>query len=647
MIDSTSLADRVRANGKTIHEAAADDAGPALVVGIAEVLKFPFVVSAGRLIDTAGNKTERFACVVHAARNGAAQSEDIPADNACAVVDLVEEMGIEELRAAHARALAAKSLEKSPVPHSGKTPVATVTMTVIYARRAKVPIETIAEELQCLNEVLDHADWVDMVAVSGVAVVSYGCQFAGQASLGSFLPPAKGAKDIFSPALYIIPTMQASKEGTFNKVLAFVVSYTVFFSPGVSVPNFNDIQAGICKTVVTLPGYQHNVGGDIAPVPPEHYARLLLPPRPVLVEAKGTKELLASLIYMPWQDGGVILLKGKLPLEGLMVFSGKDALTRGGVIRTGPDSQTSYVMPIKPADFVQMMTRLRHQSNMIVRQAEPKFVMEKMADEGTRTPFMARIFMGILQLRETAYPDPKERLDADKVLDQALTPLLAARTAAQQIQEGWKTHADKVASGEAVRRNGGSFEVEIAFYRTLRKEVNSFLYDAARALKEGGQKVGKHAGIDIGFMFQNPKTYQSGLEALRRADPVLAAYVQETRDTWSERLIKARNDLDHMGWVLPRIRYEVCGRQVIAHQPQIDGMPVVEFITHMLDRVSCFTEEFLAYCFQARLPEGIEITEVPMSARPDEAPARFRLTLRDGGLPIWLLTYSARKFEEM
>jgi hypothetical protein len=645
---ATSISDRLRVTGKAIHEATASDAGAALNSGIAEVIKFPFACSAGRLVDSAGNISERFACVVHAARNGVdAIGEDIPADNACAVVDLIEELSLEELRLAHARGLAVKRLQKTVISDVGKMPVAVGTMSVIYARHTSAPVDVITEELQRLNDGLDHSDWIDMVAISGVAVISYACQFAGRSDLGGIMPPAKGTKGRYSPAWYVIPTMQASKDGTFNKVFSFIASYTVFFYPGVTVLDYNSMQDGVCKTIVTFPGYQYNVGGDIRPVPPEHYAGRLLPPRPFLVEGGNPKELLASLSYIPWQDGGVILLKGKLPLEGLMVFLGRDALKKGGTIRSGPESQESYVLPITPADFTQMMTRLRNQSNMTVRQIEPKFVMEKMSDEGTRSPFMARIFMGLLQLRDTVYPNPKERLSFDRVLNQALTPLMAARTAAREIQEAWQRHDEEVESGAAVTINNGSLEVAGDFYRTFRREVNSFLYDAAKALKEGGQKVGKHLGKDICFMFQKQKPYQTGLEALRRIDPALAAYVQTARDSWSERLINARNDLDHNGWTLPRIRYEIRDRQpVIAHQPLIDGVPVVEFVTQMLDRVSCFTEDFLAYCLQARLPEGADITEIPIPLRPAQAPERFRFTLRHGGKSTWQLVYPVRKFEE-
>lgn len=211
----------------------------------------------------------------------------------------------------------------------------------------------------------------------------------------------------------------------------------------------------------------------------------------------------------------------------------------------------------------------------------------------------------------------------------------------------WKAHNEAIAAGELTRVQGGSIHVDGDFGREFRKDVHAFLYDAARALKEGMQKTGKGMGRDIGFMFKKLSSYQTGLVALRAVDPILATYIQQTRDDWSERLIKARNDLDHNGWVLPRIAYEIRGAGVVAHQPVIDGLPAVEFVVLMMDRLSCFVEEFTAYCFQSRMPEGVTITQVPLANRPAEAPERFMLTLQEGGLPIWILSYSAARFEEI
>jgi hypothetical protein len=642
--------DRLRASGNAIHTAAPSEFEGVLNKCVGATLKFPFKCSPGRLIDSLGQASQRFACVIQATRTTApaAESENVPVDNACAIVDFVEELDIEGLRAAHQRSLVVKRLQRIELPNVKSSPVADGTLCVIYARRASVPIDELAEEFSRLNEGLEHFEWVDMIAISATAVICYGCQFAGRSDIGGVMPPSKGATQRYSPAWYIIPTMQATAEGTFNKVASHIAAYSVFFLPGTVVPEWKDMQAGTGKTVITLAPYQYDVAGNLRLVPPEHYAGQLLPSRPFVVEAARPKELLATLTYIPWQDGGVILLRGKLPLEGLLIFLGREALLRGGVVRSGPQSQDSYVLPITQDDFQFMMERLRKQSNMVVRQVQPKFVMEKMADEGTSTPFMARVFMGLLQLRNTALPIDKEREEFDKTLDSALTPLMSARTAVREVLRLWDAHVADIASGKGVRVTPDGFAVVGDFHRSFRREIDSFLYDAAKALKEGTQKAGKATGMDIGFLFQKQGPYQKGLEALKGSDPILADYVEKTRNRWSERLINARNNLDHGGWTLPKTRYEVRnGNQIFAQQPRIDGTPAAEFVSFMFDRLSCFVEEFLTYCFQKRLPSGAEIAEIPVASRPPQAPQRFQLTLQVGGRPAWRLQYSERRFEEI
>jgi hypothetical protein len=66
----------------------------------------------------------------------------------------------------------------------------------------------------------------------------------------------------------------------------------------------------------------------------------------------------------------------------------------------------------------------------------------------------------------------------------------------------------------------------------------------------------------------------------------------------------------------------------------------------MLDRVSCYTEDIIDYCLQAKLPTDTRLTEIPLTERTIDAPERFRLTLVNGGLPLWKLGYPAGRFEE-
>ena len=280
-----TISEQLRDYGKAIHLATPGEVGAVLNRCFGATFGSPFRCNPGRLVAPSGEASARFAAVVHATRtNVISQAQgDIPVDHACAVVDLVEELDIEELRRAHERCLFVKNLTRTELPSVRGTPLADGTLCVIYARRSAVPIDDLAEELCRLNAGLDHFQWVDMIAVSETAVVSYRCQFAGRQELGSLAPPSKGVKQAYSPAWYIIPAMQATGERTFNKVALSIAGYTVFFVPGTLVPEYQQMQAGGGKTVVTLPPYQYNLAGDLRLVPPEHYVDQFLPSRPFLV----------------------------------------------------------------------------------------------------------------------------------------------------------------------------------------------------------------------------------------------------------------------------------------------------------------------------------------------------------------------------
>jgi hypothetical protein len=640
-----TLSDRARIVGQKINDAVGANLGSELNAGIAEFVGWPFVVSGGRVEDVAGKTTPHFACVVHTTANGGPVSDVIAADNAAVVIDVIENMGVDEFRVAYERIAEAKRSQKSPPPGLKNTAVATLTLTMIFAQRATVSLEVLAEELQRLNESRPHEEWPDMIALSGVGVISFACQFPGHPKLGDIFPPAeKGLRAL--PSWYVVMTMRPTLEGTFNKMVAFIAGYSAIFSPGAKVPNFTLLLDGVCSNIVTLWGYQYNLAGELKPVPRQLYADRYIPPLPMRIEDK-RGDLLSTVEFIPWQDGGVILMEGKLPLEGVLIFLGKEALSNGGIMKPAPGLQLSYVLPIKVANFKEMLTRLSRQSNMIVRPTEPNLTIQKMADEGTSTPFIARMYMGLMRLRDVIYRDPKERFDFDKMLDQTYSPLMAARTTAREIREMWEAHSRKVASGEVARVQGSTIHVDEELSRDLRRQAESFVYSAARACKEGMNRFGKEMGKDIGFMFQKQPAYERALAVLQGTDPALANYLRETRTLWSEHLIQKRNDIDHNGWSLPRIEYSASNGRVEAKQPLIDGQPTVEFVEFMLDRLSCFVEDFTAYCLQLRMPQGVTITEIPMAERLAESPERFRLTLRLGGLPKWKILYRAAPFDNI
>jgi hypothetical protein len=608
-------------------------------------LSWPFRAAAGSATDSHGQNSKHFATLVYTSSHDSPLAEpvDIPADALACIIDVSEDMSLEQFRAAYRRVASGKSLKKSPVPHLKGVPHTTVTLGIIFTVRTELPMECLAEELDCLNRNTPSVQWPDMVVVLSKGTINYAVQFPGESPTGDYLPPAEGSTLAFTPPMYIVLVIKPAGTHTLNKMFAFLLAHLAIFSPGASLPNWAQVLEGTPKEVMTFGGYQYNLSGQLVPVPKEFHEDRYLSPRPVHIEDRQGGRL-ATLQFLPWQDGGVVLLMGKLPLEGLLVFLGKKALERGGIVRRG-DRQLSYALPITRADFGEMLNRIQKQSNMIVRADPTSFVVQKLADEGSSSPFMARLFIGNLRLRDAVFPDPAKRQDFDKAYEFVLMTLLNTRRTAQDIKKLFDEHAQKVANGEVARVQGQTLYIDENIDKELRKQMEDFLNSAIRILKYGMQDVTKTLQVNIGFLFKKPGTFASGVTALQVSDADLAEYLQQTRQ-WSERLVECRNAMEHTASVLPRVKYSQTSVRARAEEPHISGQPVSEFAEFMIDRLACFVEEVTAHCLQKYLPASLALTELPLPQREPEMPERFRLTLRNGGKPVWVIAYHQSTFNE-
>lgn len=152
---------------------------------------------------------------------------------------------------------------------------------------------------------------------------------------------------------------------------------------------------------------------------------------------------------------GSFLLRGELPLEMLLVFLGPVAAKSGLVRRPG------LQMP-----------------------DETSWVVKKFADEGSSSPFMARLLLSLFKLRDAALPegDPRDRFD--KAYQAVTAPLLDARV---RVKNGalWEDHVRRVQAGEAARVRGHAIHVDENVDHELGQEADGFLNAAVRALKTG------------------------------------------------------------------------------------------------------------------------------------------------------------------
>ena len=294
--------------GQEVASASAPTLAEVLNRALGRFVGWPFTAAPGYVVDQDGTRTEAFTSVVYTPSTGAILTarEGIPADTVAAVIDARENIDLEQFREAYRRTAQAKTLKKGPAPDLGAVPNSTITLGIIFALQSGAPLEILAEELDRLNANTPSRQWPDMVAVASTGTLNYAVQFPGQEVSGDFLPPAEGALAAYTPPMYIIIVMRPTGAYTFNKMMSFLIAHLAIFSPGANLPNFAQIQQGVPKHAVVISGYQYDLSGRLLPVPRHLYNDRYIAPLPIRIEDR-QGNLLSTLQFVPWQDGGIVL----------------------------------------------------------------------------------------------------------------------------------------------------------------------------------------------------------------------------------------------------------------------------------------------------------------------------------------------------
>jgi len=283
--------------------------------------------------------------------------------------------------------------------------------------------------------------------------------------------------------------------------------------------------------------------------------------------------------------------------------------------------------------------------------------LQKIADEGTAEPFIARLWTGVLDLRDVLFRH-KTSSEADYVahcrcFDDLYIPVLEALSSARQhsraIKELIGNHRAKLASGSIVSYQQHAVQINESIGSSLHKEFSGFLSTAVRAAKLF-QHVLSYLNVNVDFLFQKPQRFTKGLTQLHTAGMTeLADYLDKTRSGWSDTLVQRRNNLEHEGWRLPDVRYiQKPSGVVTVIEPEVDGRPVTEFVSYMQDRLFAFVEELLAYAVQRGIAGFADVVEIPKEKRDPKNVIRFRVSVSaiEPEACFWRLRYNERGFQD-
>lgn len=625
--------------------APANQVGQALVAQLHPFVTSPYRIETGAVVDSQGNESEVFAALVCIGGQpiGNGKPAVVPIESVAIAIDVSHTLDLNGLAAAYSRVAAVKAMKKGGTALGTGTIEAT--LGVVFAIDAVVSLEDLAAELERLNTRTPSDHWVDVVVIATKGQIAYMAQWVGDKSLGLLLPPSPGTNLKTSFPFYAVMMISASGAGTFNLAMHMLLGQMARWSHGHVLPGYETILENVQRLGLVMTGYWYDRTGELRPVPRNQYNDRTMPPKSVALYPRSGKEPLAAMCFIPWQDGGVVLLEGKIPLEGMLVFLGGliDAEAFKAIRTvTRNNLQVSSVLPIRESQYRVMLRNIQQRGGLDVKPNDGKFIVQKFADEGSGTPFMARVFYGLMTMADNLGAEKDPFLSAHHTL---IKTLLEIRDIEKDISKTWKGHARKVDEGAIVVCEGIHIRITENVDRQLGRLTNEFLSAATRSFKERMQATLRSLRLDIGFLYRKQLPFEQSLAALELTDPPLAAYLREAR-RWGNALVNTRNLLDHGDWALQSATVTDAGGKISVTEPTIDGIPVTEWIADMTDRVLCFVEDVIAHSVQKRMGPAMTLAEVPLALRSVEMPRRFQNTLVVGGSPRWQITYHDSRFDE-
>ncbi len=517
-----------------------------------------------------------------------------------------------------------------------------VPVGMIIASDCDRPLEQLVDAIATLNANVFSTTWADAVSVLSRGMINYAVQLEGGKIGGDFILPNKTGAMQF--AMYIHVMVSAPGLYTFNRTCSFLFMHLGCFSRKTSLPISQVVMEGVSRIAVNVRAYMFDATDHLVPVPDEMrqdrgYGLQLMPYR--VESQKG--ELLSRIQFVPWLGGAAIRLYGDLPLAPFILFLGK--MNRPPQQMKTPDGTITNILPIGRPQFELMLEKITRQSNVIIKREQPSWTVKKMADEGTSSPFMARLFHNILDLRKSALETDADIESFERPYELVLMSSVTMRDLAREIIELLADHRSKIGQGVGVRIDGPTIHVDEPIDRELRRLVESFLNSSNRVMITGMKEAAKALSIDIGFFFKKDSTFLNGVASLDGTDPNLAAYCRKAR-LWSDMLNTVRNEMEHNFWSVPQVQYRIEQGRVAALEPEIAGRTVSDFSRFITDRILCFAEDICAHGLQRLMPDSISVTEIPLVQRPMERPERFRLCTAGGGMPLWEILYHDTAFDE-
>jgi len=213
---------------------------------------------------------------------------------------------------------------------------------------------------------------------------------------------------------------------------------------------------------------------------------------------------------------------------------------------------------------------------------------------GSNDPFNARLFFGVMHLRDHLVKNDEERLEFDNLYTPVFESLDDCFDCKDELVELIKNHKEKIKKKEIVSFQNGYeiLEIKESIDRKMNKLFKDFFIKGEIALKSL-QFLTKKYNLDIGFFFQKDASFNTGIKKLEngnKSDQSLSKMLVNDRK-WRTLFNEIRSRIEHGGFSLGSIKYSHEEEVVKVHVPMINSVEINEVVQILGNNLFEFVED--------------------------------------------------------
>jgi hypothetical protein len=266
---------------------------------------------------------------------------------------------------------------------------------------------------------------------------------------------------------------------------------------------------------------------------------------------------------------------------------------------------------------------------------EKPFTIVKFSDEGTSSPFPARIMLQMCNLRDNLLFN-EDRKRFDEVYATVIDNFMEIKLAAKELRQLEEQHNIELHQGIAasIQVNGHitiNKPIEIQ-YRAIIKEF----FIKGQIIIAALPRVGKVFGLRTAFFFADDDKYEKSskqLENISKNACFVLDHLKWARSGWYKAFNDIRNTIIHDVFKFPHIKYEVDPESnILAKYPLLsDKVDNCTLLQQFIDRLIELVECCVVFYFSTKLKDGQIIIDIPENKRNPDKVIRYQLCMNIGG----------------